>query len=208
MTNDLDVGRCARPTIPRHDVTSAKAAEWRPVPGHDGYEVSSLGQVRSADRTVLIHGRHGDYVRHIAGRVLKPWKAGSRREYDYICLGKDFKCAVHRLVAAAFHGGAILEGLEVAHCDGNCRCNRADNLRWASRSENEQDKRRHGTYFNRVRFQGERHHKAKLTNGDVVAIRKRMTGVHGELTVVANEYGVARSTITRIRDGRGWRHVA
>ena len=208
MRNDLATGAgcCARPTM--HTSSPSPAEEWRPVPGHDGYEVSSLGRVRSTDRIVSISGRNGDYPRLIAGKILKPWKAGSRREYEYISLGATFKCAVHRLVAAAFHGAACSGDFEVAHFDGDPRCNRANNLRWATRTENEQDKRRHGTYFTRVGMQGERHHKAKLTDGDVVAIRQRMTGARGELTAVATEYGVDRSTIARIRDGQGWRHVA
>ncbi|MDP9144418.1 MAG: NUMOD4 domain-containing protein [Actinomycetota bacterium] len=40
---------------------------WRPVVGHEGYEVSSLGRVRSLDRTVLHSRGHEQGCR---GRVL------------------------------------------------------------------------------------------------------------------------------------------
>lgn len=51
---------------------------------------------------------------------------------------------VHDLVAEAFLGPKP-QGLEVCHGDNNTRNNAASNLRYATRSENHRDKRKHGT---------------------------------------------------------------
>ena len=53
---------------------------------------------------------------------------------------------------------------------------------------------------------GEAHHKAKLTEADVLEIRRRRAD--GELTVsLAAAFGVCNQTITRISRGQAWTHV-
>jgi len=54
---------------------------------------------------------------------------------------------IHQLVAEAFLGPRP-EGMDVAHWDGKPGHNAASNLRYASRSENQLDMRRHGTHLN------------------------------------------------------------
>lgn len=103
------------------------AERWRPVPGHKGYEASSLGRVRSVPRT-LINGRA------VGGTVLaqQPDKDG----YPTVKLrGKRVRVA--RVVQLAFAGPA-----EVRHLDGDRSNSRPENLAWGSRVENEQDKRK------------------------------------------------------------------
>jgi hypothetical protein len=51
---------------------------------------------------------------------------------------------------------------------------------------------------------GERNGRAKLTAADVWAIRAASTGRHGELTLLARQYGVDRRTITDVIRGRSW----
>jgi hypothetical protein len=50
---------------------------------------------------------------------------------------------------------------------------------------------------------GEAHHKAKLTETDVLNIRKDTR----PSTKIAAEYGVTKPTILRIKNGKGWRHI-
>lgn len=127
------------------------AEVWRAIPERDGYEVSTLGRVRSVDR-VLEDGRRK------GGKILKPWVAGAG--YHYVSLGRDFKIGVHRLVAIVFHGEPVGCRNEAAHLNGNPKDNRAENIAWASRSENEQHKREHGTYARPVVFK-QPHHKKR-----------------------------------------------
>lgn len=116
---------------------------WRAIPDNEGYEVSSLGRVRSLDRTL-------DDGRKRSGKVLKAWAAGAG--YQYVSIGSKVKIGVHRLVALAFHGSPSHGRNEAAHLNGQSSDNRAENIVWASRSENEQHKRAHGTYARPVNY--------------------------------------------------------
>lgn len=112
--------------------------------------------------------------------------------------GPEQSAQVHRLVAEAFlpPSNAPL----VRHLDGNPLNNYADNLAWGTQYDNMQDALRHGT-----RTCGTRMNTAKLTDNEVREIRaapRNMT-----LTELAQKYGVAVSTIHRVRHRQAWRHV-
>lgn len=101
---------------------------WRNIPGYRGYQASSLGQVRSVDRT-LANGRR------TGGQLLtqSPDKDGYLRVK---IAGKPV--AVHLLVLLAHHGKP-----EGRHLDGNRTDNRSSKLAWGSHLDNERDKLRH-----------------------------------------------------------------
>ena len=124
--------------------TSEMQMEFRPIPGVTGYEASNNGNVRSVRRVITKRdGKGGLYTAQLEGRVLKPWIAGSG--YLYVQLGLHGpKGPVHRFVCMAFHGAPPV-GKEVAHLDGDCLNNAADNLAWVTHSENEKHKQMHGT---------------------------------------------------------------
>lgn len=76
--------------------------EWRAIPDCVGYEVSSLGRVRSVDRIVVTIRNKTPYPSRQKGRVLKPF---CRRGYHTVTIQGGFgDCDVHRLVALAFIG--------------------------------------------------------------------------------------------------------
>lgn len=61
--------------------------------------------------------------------------------------------------------------------------------------------------LSQVEVIGSRNGHAKLTEADVREIRRRARD--GELhRIIAADYGVSRSRITTIANGRDWRHVA
>lgn len=117
------------------------ATEWRPVAGFEGlYVVSNTGRVRSLPRS----GTRRD--RMYGGHDLKPARQISG--HLAVSLSHDNQGhtqSVHVLVCEAFHGPRP-EGSEVRHLNGNPADNRALNLVWGTRSENELDKVRHGTH--------------------------------------------------------------
>src|ERR1700690_1968550 len=94
---------------------------WRNIPGYRGYQASSLGQVRSVDRT-LSDGRR------VRGNLLSqsPDKDGYLRVK---IAGKPV--AVHILVLLAFHVRP-----EGRHLTGNRQDNRQSKLAWGSHLDN------------------------------------------------------------------------
>ena len=54
---------------------------------------------------------------------------------------------------------------------------------------------------------GERASKSKLTEADVLHIRKTYSGKYGERLAMAEKYNVCGNSIWLIVTGRTWRHV-
>ena len=180
---------------------------WRKVVGFPVYSVSNHGRVK---RTVVgsRDGRCG---------ILKPWIG--THGYETVCLsinGVYFRRLVHRLVCEAFHGKAPSKSHEVAHNDGTRTNHRADNLRWATRSENITDSIVHGTWKTGNRHftatnpekiaRGERHGHAVLTDRKVRAIRAARVFI-GSGRALAKKYGVSPGIICMIRKRKIWRHI-
>jgi len=112
-----------------------RLVEYRPIPSAPGYEAGSDGTIRSIDRLIVKHYARGPAASLLRGRVLRPWIAGGRVRYLYVCLGVSRRSSVHRLICEAFHGLG-LDGMYVAHLDDNPTNNDPENLAWATPSEN------------------------------------------------------------------------
>ena len=116
------------------------AERWLPVVGYEGlYEVSDLGNVRTAARTV----RRGMIEAYqIRPRLLAFSSGGRADRYLRVMLtaGKKRHAYVHRLVCEAFRGPAPSPDHVVCHLDDRPHHNTAANLTWGTKSENELDK--------------------------------------------------------------------
>lgn len=121
--------------------------EWRPVRGFEGrYEVSSLGNVRSLAKVLPFRSKRGRWFTRRT-KTAPIAKNLMNAGYHVVHLYRDdvrTVRTVHSVVAEAFIGPRP-EGHDVAHWNGERLDNRAANLRYATRSENHMDKRRHGT---------------------------------------------------------------
>lgn len=165
--------------------------EWRQIADFPKYSVSSLGRIR----------RDAKGSGAIAGLILK--KKPHWNGYDIVGLyheGKAKTPSVHSLVAAAFIGPRPAKH-DVCHNNGDRKDNRAVNLRYATRKENELDKFKHGT----DRYS--RPLAAKITQEDVVEIRRlrKETGMlHKD---IAARYGLCRVAVTDIISRKNWSHV-
>ena len=165
--------------------------EWRPIQGYDGYEVSSLGCVRS--------------WRKLGARHAPPMSPRLKKQstcvggYLRVSLGREVKL-VHRLVLEAFVGPAP-EGMQCRHLNGTASDNRLVNLSWATPVDNNADKIAHGTHQ-----AGTKNGRAKLSDSDVRAMRALRE--RGEsFAKLGKKFGVSNQTAFGICKGKNWRHV-
>lgn len=106
----------------------------------------------------------------------------------------------HVAVCEGYHGPKPTQKHEASHECGNSLCCNPRHLSWKTHKENIQDKLRHGTLP-----VGSKHHAAKLDEDDVRQIRSlRGSITRNEMT---SKFGVNRSTIDNVLDGRTWRSV-
>jgi hypothetical protein len=89
----------------------------------------------------------------------------------------------------------------VNHIDGNKKNNSLDNLEWVTQMENIRHSAETGLHH-----KGSRCKWAKLTESDVVDIRKRISRGNS-LASIGRLYGVHPQTIYDIRTRNTWRHV-
>ncbi|MCR4339256.1 MAG: HNH endonuclease [Gemmatimonadaceae bacterium] len=162
-----------------------KKEEWRISPSYADYEISSKARVR----------RRMDAERY-PGRILSQ----TCRCQGYAAV--QLRPLVHRLVAEAFLGKPK-PGYVVNHIDGNKEHNLPENLEWVTPNENVAHAFRTG-----LNPTGNKHHKTKLSDAQVIEIRKAYTGSWGQQSKLAREYGVTQVLISKIVRGEIRAHLA
>lgn len=170
--------------------TRVEAHDWHPVPSFPGYFASSDG---------FIKGPRGKILRSSINR-------GGYHQVNICRDGKTFSRRVHTLVCEAFHGPRPSLLHQSAHGDGRRANNNAGNLRWATRRENREDMRAHGTW---PAF--EAHPRAGITCDQAAEIRRRHAEAKGVAyakrgirPLLAAEFGVSIHVIKDIIGNRSW----
>lgn len=171
---------------------------WRPVTfefyaAH--YSVSNIGRVRRE------LSRSGEPV-----ATIKANSVHQQTGYALTMLsreGKDLRCYVHRLVAAAFIPNP--EGKErVNHLNRDRTDNRVENLQWVTAKENSAHAFQSPEVLARMR-RGEGIMTSKLTAPQVLEIRRLApTVMQKDLAVM---FGVRASHVSGILSRRYWTHV-
>ena len=159
-------------------------------------------------KKLLIVGKNNYYV-YKDGRVQNsktkrftqphPDKNGYLRVVLYDG-NKTVNFIVHRLIALLYIPNPDNKPM-VNHINGNKRDNRIKNLEWVSNLENIKH-----AWDNKLMNPrpGTRHHNCKLTEEDVLYIRKqRKLGVPRK--VLAEKFNVRKNHITRITTGLRWK---
>jgi hypothetical protein len=177
-----------------------EAEEWRPVPGSDGlYSVSSLGRARSEPIAASRSGRQ-------RGRILRCHRDSKGYLQFQICLlgGRSIRMKLHRAVALAFMGPRPA-GAQINHKSGDKRDNSVANLEYVTCRENIRHGWKIGLYHG-DHARGERNCRARLTSCEVRAIRE--LGLTAGPTALARRFGVSKSTVWQVLQGKTWKHVA
>jgi hypothetical protein len=164
---------------------------WKAIPDHEGYEISTLGRVRSWH----LKGSPTKYVKE--PWLLKTTPLASTG-YPTVCLsgrnGRQSSIAVHRLMARTFLGKPK-RGQVCRHLDDNKTNNKLWNLSWGTQRDNVLDAFRNGTRNGDLT--------KKLTREQALeALQSNETAV-----AVAKRFGVSHSAINDIRNGKTWKEL-
>jgi hypothetical protein len=166
---------------------------WKPVVGYEGlYDVSIFGNVRSyhsvdgrkvlsIPQKVMIKGR--DSCGYLYARL---YKAGLKKNHS-----------IHRLVLKSFVGPCP-DGNECCHKNNIKTDNRIENLCWGTRKSNCRD---YGT-----QNKGERIGMHKLTNEDILVIRKLGESKYSQRKI-AKLFKVSHVNIGSILRRKTWKHL-
>jgi hypothetical protein len=167
------------------------------VPGQPGFRAREDGKILT---NWTYRGRAIRKHNWIQG---DEWFTADTNEMDsgYVTVRMyDRRDLVHRVILLSFIGPCPT-GLQCRHGNGKRNDNRLDNLSWGTQSENEIDKRLHGTAQI-----GERNGMARLQDADVILIRQLYESGHrvGELARMFDE---THPTISRIIARKTYKHV-
>lgn len=165
---------------------------WKPIEFAEGYLISNFGRVRSLhkgqDRILKLSHTKDGYV-----------KCG-------ICIhGSPCRFRVNRLVAEAFIPNPDNKPT-VNHLDGNKDNNRADNLEWATLSEQMYHAYERGL---KKPIQGTSHTSSKLSEDDVRYIRSHYKPHDKEfgMFALAEKFGVGSCCIKRVVNRVSYKNV-
>lgn len=155
--------------------------------------------------------RHGDTDLHTPTIEMRFWAFVEKGGNCWVWTGqvndagygilkiKGRRTRSHR-VSFFIHSG-VWPKLPILHSCDNPRCVNPDHLREGTLQENVVDM----VQRNR-QAAGERHGMAKLSDTDVITIRRCL--LNGELQVdIAKRYNVSRDTIYRMKTGKTWKHI-
>lgn len=172
---------------------NASSETWIPVQGFKGfYEVSNLGRIRYTASAV------SPWHPQISVGAIKRTRI-TKNGYVTIAMAGESPISVHRIVAKAFIPNPL--GLPtVNHINGIKSDNRAENLEWASASDQMQHAYRLKLL---ISPRGTRHHASVLTDDQVLEIRKRYKFEKGKK--LSEEFGVTHQTISKIGLSQRWK---
>jgi hypothetical protein len=171
---------------------------WYQIPSLPHHQISSDWRIRSFSVKGGKKNKTSSKWRIIKTHFLKAgyeafhWKLNGKHRYVYL----------HQVIAELMYGERP-DNLETRHMDDNKRNNYPSNIRYGTVRENFADRKRNGRGA-----RGEKMGSAKLTEAQVIEIRKDIACGLMSLRAIGRKYGVHCPAIMDIRDRRTWAHVA
>lgn len=179
---------------------------WTWIKGYEGrFEISNRGRVRSWVQKGGVSKKTKGAIIYLSTPLIRVLH---KTKFNYwqvrignMSLNDIRQVRVHREVAIAFVPNPH-NNQEVNHVNGNKRCNEWWNFRWDTRIENIGHAFSTGLIKPAI---GEAQSNTKLTN-EIVKLIYENKG-NKKVYELAKEYGVSKSTIVDIRNGRTWWHL-
>ncbi len=174
--------------------SSTPAVKYEEILGFPGYWVGNDGTIWSEWIVGRASKRTTKHKRRLHLNDKGYWIVSFRTH------GKLVTFRVHRLMLEAFVGPCPAR-METRHLNGVRSDNRLENLTWGTPTENQEDKRQHGTLPC-----GEKQWRAKMTDASVVEIR-RLAALGIGYTDIAKRFSMSPRTIGQIATGELWTHL-
>lgn len=185
-------------------IENPTAEEWRVVPNSDGnYEASTLGRVRSTNRTISAQRRGRLVGVKRSGVILRPIrnKGGGYFAVRIHCDGVRRLEFVHHIVLRTFVRDRVA-GEECDHINFNRSDNRVSNLRWVAHAENV----RHSCDHGRQGLQASATY-SMLGESSIREIR-RLSALGWKNVEIASRFCVSQGCVSGIVLRKRWAHVA
>lgn len=115
--------------------------------------------------------------------------------------------SVHRLVALAFVSKSTPENDFVCHKDYNKGNNKAENLKWVTRSELVKHNQKNPKVIEGHKRTIGLVRRAKLSETDVIRLKKKLKRGKTKIQTLAKEFGITEVQVNRIRKGENWSHI-
>ena len=175
---------------------------WKPVKDYENYyEVSSEGNIRTIERVIILSTHQYLKKQKLLTQFKDP--RGYFHVKLYNGLGKCKSLTTHRIVALTFLDNP--KGLiEVNHIDHNKHNNHLSNLEWITRSDNIKHSY---VYRDPKTYKGSGNKNSKLTEEQVIDIRKEYKNSKTTYKQLAYKYNVGLTLIGYIINNKIWNHV-
>ncbi|MFD3276745.1 HNH endonuclease [Aquirufa echingensis] len=160
-----------------------------PIPTDQTYQISNFGRIRNRNQKIL-QGSSIQGYRTLNIRI------GSEHVNFYI----------HKLVALHFVSLKSTENQFVIHKDYDKLNNIAENLQWVTRAELTEHNKRNPANINKRKPLTGRHY--KLNPGKVKIIKQMLLSGKSRPKMIAKQFGITSTQVTRIKKGENWKHVS
>ncbi len=170
---------------------------WRPVQYVEDLDTDKKFEISNYGRLRTFNKKLNDW------KVLK---ASMVRGYKAYCfkIDKSTTKLIHRLVAEAFVDRDSEMQNYVIHLDYNKLNNKWNNLRWVTKDTMFAHHKLNPNYnYTRKR----RITNSKLTETDVIRLKKKLKRSNNPLYKIAKEFGITHTQLNRIRSGENWGHI-
>ncbi len=176
-----------------------KRLEFEDLKEDEVYEISTLGRLRHW------------YPKKEEWKIMKQ---STVRGYKYFMWFKStvgwdnkIKKIIHRLVAGAFCEKPEDHYDMVIHLDHDKANNHYENLKWVTRIQMTDHNQTNPRVMAAQAARKGRINNSKLTEADVLELKRRIREGKERLYVLAKEFGITQTQLTRIRKGQNWAHV-